>query len=117
MAIGSLIAASDYNVIQSKVGNVLGNGVGQTGYGQILNSSQVPISKTIDSNDMAILRLDTVKAHAHQTGSLPELPTISVGDDIPYSVYQTYSNVADTIYTNKNLIDIATQASVENKIS
>ena len=117
MAIGSLITASDYNVIQSKVGNVLGNGVGQSGYGQILSSSQIPISKTIDSNDMETLKLDTVKAHAHQTGSLPALPTVNIGDEIPYSVYQTYSSVADTIYTNKNLIDIATQASVENKIS
>ena len=117
MAIGSLITASDYNVIQSKVGNVLGNGVGQTGYGQILNSSQVPVDKTITSNDMEVLRLDAVKAHAHQTGSLPVLPTVSVGDEIPYSVYGTYSTVADNIYVNKNLINIATQASVENKIS
>ena len=117
MAIGSLITASDYNVIQSKVGNVLGNGVGQTGYGQVLNSSQVPISKVVNSNDMEVLRLDTVKAYAHQTGSLPVLPTINVGDEIPYAAYQTYSTVSDSIYTNKNLIDIATQASAENKIS
>lgn len=117
MAIGSLITASDYNVIQSKVGNVLGNGVGQSGYGQVLNSSQVPVEKTINSNDMEVLRLDTIKAYVHQTGTLPVLPTVSVGDEIPYSVYQTYSTVADSIYTNKNLINIATQASVENKIN
>lgn len=117
MVIGSLITASDYNLIQSKVGIVLGNGVGQTGYGQVLNSSQVPIEKTVDSNDMEVLRLDTVKAYAHQTGSLPELPTVSVGDEIPYSVYETYTTVSNSVYTNKNLIDIETQASVESKIS
>ena len=117
MAIGSLITASDYNVIQSKVGNILGNGVGQTGYGQVLNSSQVPISKTINSNDIEVLRLDAVRAHAHQTGTLPVLPTVNVGDEIPYSVYEAYSTVADSIFVNKNAIDIATQASVENKIS
>jgi hypothetical protein len=117
MAIGSLITASDYNVIQSKVGNVLGNGVGQSGYGQILNSSQVPVEKTVNSNDIEVLRLDTVKAYVHQTGTLPVLPTVSVGDEIPYSIYQTYSNVADSVYTNKNLINIATQASAENKLS
>lgn len=117
MAIGSLITASDYNVIQSKVGTVLGNGVAQSGYGQILNSSQVPISKTITSNDIEVLRLDAVKAYAHQTGTLPVLPTVNVGDEIPYSIYSSYSSVADSIYTNKNAIDIATQASVENKIS
>lgn len=117
MAVGSLITASDYNVIQSKVGTVLGNGVGQSGYGQVLNSSQVPITKTIESNDMESLKLDTVKAYAHQTGTLPVLPTVVVGDEIPYSVYQTYSSVADTVFANKNAIDVATQASVENKIS
>lgn len=117
MAIGSLITASDYNAIQSKVGTILGNGVSQSGYGQILNSSQVPIDKTITSNDMETLKLDAVKAYAHQTGSLPVLPTLNVGDEIPYSVYQTYSTVADSIYTNKNLINVATQASAENKLS
>lgn len=117
MAIGSLITASDYNVIQSKIGNVLGNGVGQSGYGQLLNSSQVPIEKTINSNDVEVLKLDAVKAYAHQTGSLPVLPTVNVGDEIPYSAYQTFSTIADSIYTNKSLIDVATQASAENKIS
>jgi len=117
MATGSLITASDYNVIQSKIGNILGNGVGQSGYGQTLNSSQVPISKLINSNDIEVIRLDAVKAYAHQTGTLPVLPTVAVGDEVPYSIYQTYSTVADSIFANKNLIDIATQSSVENKIS
>lgn len=117
MAIGSLITASDYNAIQSKIATILGNGVAQSGYGQVLNSSQVPIEKTINSNDIEVLRLDSIKAYAHQTGSLPALPTVSIGDEIPYSVYQTYATVANSIYTNKNLINIATQASVENKLT
>ena len=117
MTVGSIIKASDYNIIQSKIGNVLGNGTTQLGYGQVLNSSQVPITKIIDASDMANVRLDAIKAHAHQTGSLPTMPNVTIGQEIPYSVYNTYSSVADTIFTNKNLIDVATQASVENKLS
>ena len=117
MATGSLITAADYNLIQSKVGNVLGNGFSQLGYGQILNSSQVPITKVIDASDISSLKLDAVRAHAHQTGELPLLPDVIIGQEIPYDVYQTYTSVADTIFTNKNLINIATQASVENKLS
>ena len=41
MAVGDLVTAARYNVIQSTVANVLGIGSGDKGYGQSLQSSQV----------------------------------------------------------------------------
>ena len=37
----TLVIATDYNVIQSKIALVLGSGSGNKGYGQSLSSSQV----------------------------------------------------------------------------
>jgi len=118
MAIGDLVTAARYNVIQSKAGNVLGNGNGQLGYGQALQSYQVNIGKQIDAADMNRLRSDIVKIHAHQTGTLPaSIPTIPQFTDINDSDYVIYETVANTIYDNRNLIDVSTQASLENKIT
>lgn len=118
MAIGDLVTAARYNVIQSKAGNVLGNGTGQLGYGQPLQSYQLNVGKQVDSVDMTRLRSDLIKIHAHQTGTLPSsLPIISQFADIQDDEYLTYESVADTIYNNRNLIDISTQSSAENKIS
>lgn len=119
MAIGAFITAARYNSIQAKVGNVLGNGVGQTGYGQVsrLKSSQVPVSKLITSFDMENLRDDIIKAHAHQTGTLPTLPVTAISDDVGDAEYVVYEAAATTVLANKSLIDVASQASVESKIS
>ena len=118
MAIGDIITAARYNVIQSKAGNVLGNGNGQLGYGQELQSYQLNSSKQIDAADMNRLRSDLVKIHAHQTGTLPaSLSVIQEFSDITDFDYIAYENVANTTYQNRNLIDIATQSSVETRIS
>lgn len=118
MAIGDLVTAARYNVIQSKAGNVLGNGTGQLGYGQALQSYQLNVGKQVDAADMNRLRSDLVKIHAHQTGTLPSsIPTIQQLVDIDDSDYIAYETVSNTIYDNRNLIDISTQSSLENKVS
>ena len=40
IASGSLVEASDYNTIQTKVDSILGTGSGDKGYGQAVSSSQ-----------------------------------------------------------------------------
>lgn len=118
MAVNDLITAARYNVIQSKAGNVLGNGTGQLGYGEALSSYQLGVGSVVNDADMVRLRSDLVKIHAHQTGTLPaNLPIIPAGDDITDADYVLYETVADTVYTNKNQINVATQASVESKVS
>jgi hypothetical protein len=116
MAIGDIITAARYNVIQSKTGNVLGNGNGQLGYGQPLQSFQLNNSKQVDAADMNRLRSDLVKIHAHQTGT-SSISVIQEFSDINESDYVAYESLANTTYENRNLIDIATQSSVEARIT
>jgi len=66
----TLILATDYNVIQSKIALVMGTGSGTTGYGQTLASSQV----AANTNKVSVLqwnnlRSDIVRARQHQTGN------------------------------------------------
>lgn len=117
MATGDLITSARYNVMQSKVGNVLGNGTGQLGYGQTSQSYQLNVGKQVDAADITRLRNDLVKVYAHQTGMLPSgLVNVQPNDEIADVDYVLYENISEEIYTNRNIIDIASQASVENKV-
>jgi hypothetical protein len=64
----TLILATDYNVIQSKIASVMGEGSGLKGYGQTVASGQVgPFSK-ITASQWNNLRNDILRARQHQTG-------------------------------------------------
>jgi hypothetical protein len=65
----SAILATDYNVIQSKVALVLGSGTGNTGYGQVVTSSQVTSRTNVTYTQWNNLRTDLLKARQHQTGN------------------------------------------------
>ncbi len=117
MATGDLITSARYNVMQSKVGNVLGNGTGQLGYGQTLQSFQLNVGKQVDAADITRLRSDLIKVYAHQTGMLPSgLVNVQPNDEITDVDYVLYENISEETYVNRNLIDIATQSSLENKL-
>lgn len=117
MATGDLITSARYNVMQSKIGNVLGNGTGQLGYGQTLQSYQLNVGKQVDAADITRLRSDIVKVYAHQTGTLPAgLVSLQTSDEITDIDYASYESISETSFLNRNNIDIATQASVETKV-
>lgn len=112
----SVITAARYNNLQAKVANILGNGSGTSGYGQVLESSQVSADTLIDSQHMADLYTDMVAARVHQVGSVPQsISTISAGNIIEEDSDDTgtgrgilqYEDLADTIETDKNLIYVA----------
>jgi len=65
----TLIIASDYNAIQSKIALVLGSGSGTTGYGQSVSSNQVAANAKITTTQWANLRNDILRARQHQTGT------------------------------------------------
>ena len=50
IASGSLVEASDYNTIQTKVDSILGTGSGDKGYGQAVSSSQQSAGAVITDN-------------------------------------------------------------------
>lgn len=109
----AIITAARYNTLQATVANIMGNGSGQFGYGQTLNSAQVAADTIIDSGHMATLYTDTVNARVHQIGSVPNsVATISAGDVIEEDATDTgtakgilqYEDLATLIETNKDVI-------------
>lgn len=115
MTVGSLITAARYNAIQSKVATVLGVGQEQFGYGQIVSSTQLSVKSVVTDLEMQKLKIDIEKAHVHQFGALPQIPTINNTLLITNDQYISYDKAAESVFANKNLIH-PTQASLENKI-
>ena len=65
----TLIIASDYNAIQSKIATIMGSGSGTTGYGQTLASTAVGQYDKITVNQWNNLRDDIIRCRQHQTGT------------------------------------------------
>ena len=65
----SVVTATRYNAIQSKVAAVLGTGSGDKGYGMSLASAQVGAGDTVTATHIANLHTDINKCILHQTGS------------------------------------------------
>ena len=73
------IHASDYNAIRAKVLQILGTGSGSSGYGQVVQSSNVVTGNLITAEQWSLLRADIVNIRLHQDGAVPTLPSISQG--------------------------------------
>lgn len=71
MAVNDKISKADFNAIQTKLANVIGNGAGNTGWGQTVISSPVNEGYTVGVNDWGKLRYDIVNAYKHIYGSNP----------------------------------------------
>jgi hypothetical protein len=106
MAVGDIITAARYNIIQARVAAVIGLGSGDEGYGQARTSSTVAVGATITAQDMQNLFTDMTKIRLHQTGSVPaEIAVPSVGDTVldsnstnkeGYVQYETLSTTAQS---------------------
>jgi len=94
------ISQADYNTIRTKVVGVIGTGVGNSGWGQILKSSAVVEGTTVSINEYSNLKYDIYNAWRHLYGTVPSLTDPTVGGYVranainsPYSQYDTYANV------------------------
>lgn len=94
---GDSITAAQYNGLQSRITQVLGNGSGNFGYGQSVASSQIsaPTSPgagdgdTVTAAQLDNIRSDMNKAWVHQTGANIPIKNIDVGDVIGADVTGT----------------------------
>jgi len=94
---GDSITAAQYNGLQSRITQVLGNGSGNFGYGQSVTSSQItaPSSPgagdgdTVTATQLDNIRSDMNKAWVHQTGANIPIKNIAVGDVIGADVTGT----------------------------
>ena len=110
--VNQIISAARYNVLQSRIGGLLGVGVGDVGYNQTTASSQVPKSNVVTAVEMNQLYSDLIKIRAHQIGSEPLNLIKRVYDNsnqisIANAFINTANNNVVTITTNENhlLID------------
>lgn len=105
MAITRTINRNDYNNIRSQIDLLLGVGSGSRGYGQTLNSSELPAPPTpitVQDEQWDSLYYDLVNILVHQNGTIPLIPNVDGGEVIrlgasyPLSAYETAIATADT---------------------
>jgi len=73
----SRITAANFNTLQNRVDRLLGEGSGQSGYGQVLNSSPVSPQSVVYASDLNKLLLDINRISIHQTGSGTDLSPVA----------------------------------------
>lgn len=110
---GQQILASDFVAIQDKAQEILGTGVGSKGYGQIVQSADVYSGNQISKAQWDALRYDIINIKFHQTGTVPDIVTVNVGDPIAYGASApntSYNTILDSAIANR--FDIAANQSV-----
>ena len=114
-AVNSTIIQADYNNIRNKIVTILGNGSGNSGYGQQarINSVAVVEGTTVTINEWANLRYDIINAYKHINGVNPTTAQVAEGNTIRYTTSFTpdtgtldvpqkqYDDWADNITTNR----------------
>jgi hypothetical protein len=114
-AVNSKIVQADYNDIRNKIVAVLGNGSGNSGYGQQarINSVAVAEGTKVTINEWANLRFDIINAYKHINGVNPTTAQVSEGNTIRYTSSFTpdtgtldvpqkqYDDWANNIITNR----------------
>jgi hypothetical protein len=118
MSKGTIIQVSSYNNIRNIVNSVLGKtDPVTTGYGQFLNSSPAVSQTLISSQQWTNLRNDMARAYLHQTNTAigselasvninpPNLQPINSSTIISSAILTQYTNFANLINTNKDIIN------------
>jgi len=116
-SVGSIVYGSDYNAVQIKVRQVLGDGypygpmtnaIGSTnakyGWGQTMLSSLVNPSDLVDDQQWLNLVTDVDKAYRHQSNTGL---TVSLHSDISYTDLSTLDTYANTLLASKNSVNAA----------
>ena len=106
MAVNDKIVVADYNSIRAKVVSILGTGSANSGYGQLVQSSDVSISSRVTVNEWANLYYDITNCYVHQTGAVPPSATSAVeGATVIYNATTSpitqYDTFANTVVSNK----------------
>lgn len=101
---GQNIEAVDYNVIRNKIDQVMGTGIGRSGYGQTVYSTDVATSQDITAEQWNLLRFDIFNARVHQDGATPTIVQAVQGSVITYGSAHPnnqYNTQADLAIANK----------------
>jgi len=116
----ALITANRFNTLRQSVDNVLGNGAGDTGYGQTLTSSTINVGDIITAGHINAVYEDLRKSYKHQNGGDPAntlIQAVTQGDlvkdtdGVNYTGWDQYEALASNISTNR-LTVAGTQQSI-----
>ena len=116
----ALITANRFNTLRQSVDNVLGNGAGDTGYGQTLTSATINVGDIINASHINAVYEDLRKCYKHQNGGDPAntlIQAVTQGDlvkdtdGVNYTGWDQYEALASNISTNR-LTVAGTQQSI-----
>ena len=116
MTSGTQIFAAQYVTIQDKAQSLMGTGSETRGYGQTVQSADVFSGNAITKAQWDLLRYDIVNIRVHQTGTLPNIATIAVGDPIGYgasSPNTNYDSLLEIATSNRFFIVFAISSDVD----
>lgn len=112
--VNQIISATRYNTLQGRIAAIVGQGSGDKGYGQSLNTSSVPVSQLVQVTHMNGLYNDFTNAYVHQTGGLPgTINTVTIANEITEALHQSYETLINTLETNRFTVH-PTQADLES---
>jgi hypothetical protein len=117
--VGSKVEYLDYNEIQTIINTVFGVGAGDSGYGQIVTSSQVAQHALVSVTQWNSLRNDLLKARQHQSGVDESgnlgLPTLDIR--LSDADRAAYLSMANLINNNRTVAPPSGEASFVNLIT
>ena len=106
----ALITANRFNTLRQSVDNVLGNGAGDTGYGQTLTSAAINVGDIINASHINAFYEDLRKCYKHQNGGDPATSLIQAvtqgdlvkdNDGVNYTGWDQYEALASDVSTNR----------------
>ena len=106
----ALITANRFNTLRQSVDNVLGNGAGDTGYGQTLTSAGINVGDIINASHINAVYEDLRKCYKHQNGGDPATSLIQAvtqgdlvkdNDGVNYTGWDQYEALASDVSTNR----------------
>ena len=116
----AIITATRFNNLRATVDAVVGNGTGNSGYGQSLASSSVSVGELVEASHINQLYADIRTAYRHQNGGDPtaaQLQEVAAGeliydnDTTDFKGWDQYEALASNISTNR-LTVAGTQQSI-----
>lgn len=114
----ALVTANRFNTLRQQIDNVLGNGSGDSGYGQTLVTQSVQVGDVINATNINNAYEDLKKAYKHQTGGNPASNVIQAvqpgelikdNDGVNYTGWDQYEALATLISTNRLTVDVNQQ--------
>ena len=114
----ALVTANRFNTLRQQIDNVLGNGSGDSGYGQTLVTQSVQVGDIINAANINNAYEDLRKAYKHQTGGNPANTVIQAvqqgdlikeNDGVSYTGWDQYEALATLISTNRLTVDSTQQ--------